>query len=108
MKGTGIVTASWYNVRVEHTLGPTSQQHAIGHCLPLAGPHPTVSPESHYSYSTWTPYTKTTHKSSQNTARITRSSRKCNQELLPLTASNQGSIVPANTNIIISFAERVR
>jgi hypothetical protein len=38
MKGTGVVTASWYNLRVEETLGPTSQpnhaQHAIGHCLP--------------------------------------------------------------------------
>lgn len=43
MKETGVVvTASWYNL--EHTLGLTSQpncaQHAIGHCLPLTGLHP--------------------------------------------------------------------
>jgi hypothetical protein len=44
MKETGVVvTASWYNLK--HTLALTSPQpncaqHAIGHCLPLTGLHP--------------------------------------------------------------------
>jgi hypothetical protein len=107
VKGAGVVTASWYNLRVEHMLWPTSQfnrsQQAIGHCL-----YPSASPADRLSYSTWTPYSKTAHKSSQNTARITPSCRKCNQELLPLTAANQDNVVSGNRNITSSFAERVR
>lgn len=98
MKETGVVvTASWYNL--EHTLGLTSPQtscaqHAIGHCLPLTGLHPSGPRGDHCCYSTWTRCTKPTHKRSQNTARVTRNSRKSNQELLPLTASNQGNVFP--------------
>ena len=60
---------------------------------------PQWPPWGSWFYSTWTPYTKPTHKRSQNTARVTRSSRKCNQELLPLTASNQEN-VPPNCNVM--------
>jgi hypothetical protein len=98
VKETGVVvTASWYNL--EHTLGltspqPSCAQHAIGHCLPLTGLHPSGPRGDRCCYSTWTRYTKPTHKRSQNTALVTRNNRKSNQELLPLTASNQGNVPP--------------
>lgn len=49
--------------------------------------------------------TKPTNKCSQSTTRITRSSRKCNQELLPVTVSNQGNVVPPKRSIIIYLYE---